>query len=53
MNLVENQITCEGIFVVKGKVKCNLYKKNKEKINSYEIEEGQIMFQFLEYIDMK
>ena len=42
----ESTITCEGIFVVKGKVKCNLYKKNKEKINSYEIEEGQIMFQF-------
>ena len=42
----ESTITCEGIFVVKGKVKCNLYKKNKEKINSYEIQEGQIMFQF-------
>ena len=35
-----------GNFVVKGKVKCKIYKKNKEKINSNDIEEGQIMFQF-------
>lgn len=42
----ESNRTCESVFVIKGKVKCNLYTKDCNFIESFVINENEIVIQF-------
>jgi len=42
----ESTKTNETVYVVKGTIKCNLYKESGEKISSHTIEQGEMIVQF-------
>ena len=42
----ESTKTNETVYVVKGTIKCNLYKESGEKISSHKIEQGEMIVQF-------
>ena len=42
----ESTKTNETVYVVKGTIKCNLYKETGEKVSSHTIESGEMIVQF-------
>lgn len=41
----ESTRTCESVYVVKGKVRCNIYTKTGSHIDSFDLNEGEMAIQ--------
>ena len=41
----ESTRTCESVYVVKGKVRCNIYTKTGSHIDSFDLKDGEMAIQ--------